>query len=691
MSKIVFLCWFSFLIVITFQLTISQTVSNNRVKEKINIDGILDETDWSYSESLTHFTQFKPEYGKKSDFNTTIKFLYNDEMIYIGFDCKDSLPSKITSKITKRDGELDNDDNIIIYLDTYFDKSNAYFFSVNPFGTQRDGRIADNGNTIDSQWDETWHSAVRFNNDGWSGEIGIPFKSIKYNSKGSAWGINVGRTVARTQETSYSSWPLTSQSRVSQYGILSNLELSELNVKRYSVIPYTQLKIQETSRPEADAGLNGRYNLSSNIGVEAAINPDFATIEGDVEQINLTRFELSYPEKRPFFMEGAENYSTRIKQFYSRRIGEIPWGTKLNGKINDWKFNALLTQSDPSSAGGNELPGENASYSVFRVNREFATGSNIGIIGANRSYANLNSGSVGLTSTLFFSDVFGMTSQFVKSHGENNDDSWTYFVRPSFDTQFSHFHVRYTYVGVGVKANMNKIGYLQDDDRKEFDTNVKHAFWINDYGFESIETAVNYNRYWSTAGILRSWVLDSDAKINFLKEWSFAFGYVDEFKKYEKDFRNNQYENRINYDNKQGLLLSAGYIYGKNFDRDFDILSGTMQVKVIDGLNVEYQFDKAWFNPDLKDETSWIHYLRTSYYLNNDLYLKLFYQTKYSLEDTFRISDLDLERKTIQLVFVWRFLPPFGSIQIAFQEGTTRISEAGEKGQSIFTKLSWAF
>jgi len=691
MSKKVLLYWFSFLIVTTFQLTISQTVSNNRVKEKINIDGILNETDWSYSESLTQFTQFKPVYGKKSDFNTIIKFLYDDEMIYIGFDCKDSLPSRITSKITKRDGDLDNDDNIIIYLDTYFDRSNAYYFSVNPFGTQRDGRIADNGNTIDSQWDETWYSAVRINKDGWSGEIGIPFKSIKYNSKGSAWGMNVGRNVARTLEASYSSWPLTSQSRVSQFGILSNLELSELNVKRYSVIPYTQLRIQESSRPEAEAGLNVRYNFSSDIGVEAAINPDFATIEGDVEQINLTRFELSYPEKRPFFMEGAENYSTRIKQFYSRRIGEIPWGAKLNGKVNVWKCNALLTQSDPSSAGGNELPGENAFYSVFRVNREFANGSNIGIIGANRSYANLNSGSVGLTSTLFFSDVFGMTSQFVKSHGEYNDDSWTYFIRPSFDTQFSHFHVRYTYVGVGVKANMNKIGYLQDDDRKEFDTNIKHAFWINNYGFESIEASVNFNKYWSQTGMLRSWNLDANVKINFLRKWSYTVDYIDEFKRYEKDFGNYQINNNIHYDNKQGLIFNTSYTFGFNYDRDFDILSGSVQINLIDGLNFEYQFDKTWFHPDLKDDNNWIHYLRTSYYFNNDLYLKLFYQTKYSLEDKFRIADFDLERKTIQLVFVWRFLPPFGSIQIAFQKGTTRISETENKGISIFTKLSWVF
>jgi len=191
--------------------------------------------------------------------------------------------------------------------------------------------------------------------------------------------------------------------------------------------------------------------------------------------------------------------------------------------------------------------------------------------------------------------------------------------------------------------------------------------------------------------MLRSWILDANVKISFLKKWIYIVGYIDEFKRYEKDFRNYQIINNIRYDNKQGLILNSNYAFGFNYDRDFGILSGSVQINLVDGLNLEYQFDKTWFHPDSTDDNNWIHYLRTSYYFNNDLYLKLFYQTKYSLEDKFRISDFDLERKTIQLVFVWRFLPPFGSIQIAFQEGTTRISETENKGKSIFTKLSWVF
>jgi len=214
------------------------------------------------------------------------------------------------------------------------------------------------------------------------------------------------------------------------------------------------------------------------MGLDLTFNPDFATIEADVEQVNLTRYELSYPEKRPFFLEGAENYSTRIRQFYSRRIGEIPWGAKINGKIGPWRVNAMATRSDSSAVAASST-GEDAFYSVFRMSREIKNASNIGIIGANRTYDGDNEGSVGLVGTLFFSQFLGMTSQVIRSYGNHSDGAWTYFFRPSYDSQTGHFHVRYSYVGENVRENMNQIGFIGDDDRREVDSNIRKQFWIN--------------------------------------------------------------------------------------------------------------------------------------------------------------------------------------------------------------------
>jgi len=669
----------------------SQNIRAKRIQSPIRIDGMLDEEAWQQAEFLTDFIQFEPVYNEPSSYRTIVKVLYDEEKIYFGFDCKDPEPEKITAKITKRDGDVDNDDWIGILLDTFDDNTNAYLFQVNPMGTQKDGRIADNGRTADFQWDESWESACQIYPEGWIAEVAIPFKVLRYDAKHSQWGFGAGRAIARNLETCFSAGDLISMTRVSQVGAITGLNLEHLSLKKYTIIPYGQAQFQEGEKPDGQFGVDVRYNVSSNMSVEATVNPDFATIEGDVERINMTRFELSYPEKRPFFLEGGENYSTRIKQFYSRRIGEIPWGAKFNGKIHSWKINMLATQSDPSTAGSDVEPGKEALYSVFRVNRELKRGSNIGVIGANRTYSDKNSGSVGLVATLFFTDVLGMTSQLIKSYGEADYGTWTYFIRPSYDSQFSHFHVRYSHTGEGVKENMNATGFIRDDDRREFDTNIRRIFWINRYGIESIRPSINYNQYWSQKGVLRSWDDSNSLEVKFLKKWEYEFKWEEEFKRYEKKFRNRQISNQLEYDNKKGMSVSFSYEFGKNFDRDFEKISGGVDVKILEGWNVEYHFNKYWFRPAIEDDNSWIHYLRTSYYLNKDLYFKVFYQTKYRFYGGFTDPEFDLLRKTLQVVFVWRFFPPFGSIQLAYQEGTTRYTETADQGKTFFTKLSWVF
>ncbi|MFC1693195.1 DUF5916 domain-containing protein [Candidatus Latescibacterota bacterium] len=478
---------------------------------------------------------------------------------------------------------------------------------------------------------------------------------------------------------------------VSQFGMLTDLDLGDLSSKRYTIIPYAQIEIDKDGNTEENAGINIRYNIMSNLGIEATIYPDFATIEGDVEQVNLTRFELSYPEKRPFFLEGAENYNTRIKQFYSRRIGEIPWGAKVNGKAGNWKINALVTQSDPFTAGVDASEGDDAAYTVFRVNRETNSGSNIGIIAANRSYNDTNSGSVGLVSTLFFTDKFGMTSQVIKSHGEAKDGIWTYFFRPSYDSQFSHFHVRYSHFGEGIMENMNPVGFVRDDDRREFDTNVRHTIWLNKYGIESIDGSVNYNRYWSQQGDLRSWKDRNSFEVKFLKNWEFNLDYTEEMVRFEKVFRNHDITNELEYNNRQGMVLTMSHTEGVNFDRDLEKLSGSIDTKILKGWDITYSFSRFWFHPAEENDNSWIHYVRSTYFIHKDMYFKLFYQTKHSYIRRILNMDFDLQRKTFQLVFVWRFFPPFGSLQLAYQEGSTRHTDSDDKARTLFSKLSWVF
>ncbi|HDY89064.1 MAG TPA: hypothetical protein ENH82_13240 [bacterium] len=684
----------TFVIVIIYILSkdvLSQEIEASRINSSINIDGVLNEKEWDGVEFITDFIQFEPVYGSPSSYETIVKVLYDDRMIYFGIDCKDPEPDKITAKTTKRDGAFMNDDATVILLDTYNDKSNAYYFGVNPIGTQQDGKLADNGRTDDLRWDGSWESACTINQDGWACEIAIPFETIKFNAKNTVWGFNVERRIARKVERSFWIGNLTDPNRVSQFGRITNLDLRRLTVKKYTIIPYSQFQFQKNEKTEKKFGVDMRYSLSRNLGIEATVNPDFATIESDVEQVNLTRFELFYPEKRPYFLEGAENYSTRVQQFYSRRIGEIPWGTKITGKIKNWNINALSTQSAPSSAGAEVESGEDAIYSVFRIGREIKQGSNIGIIGANRTFLDKNSGSIGLVSTLFFTDVLGMTSQIIKSYGEADKGTWVYFFRPAYDSQFTHFHVRYSHYGNGVMENMNVIGFIRDDDRREFDTNIRRHFWINKFGIEEIYPMINYNQYWSQNGVLRSWVDTNKLTIKFLKKLEYSLNYTEEFKRYEKDFRNRLVTNELQFDNKSGKSVSFSFSKGRNYDRDLEKFTGGFDIKLLEGWDFEYNFARHWFKPADPDDNSWIHYVRTTYYVNKDLYFKLFYQTKHRFSQGTSDLEFDLLRKTLQLVFVWRIIPPFGSIQFAYQEGFTVYSNVDDQEKTLFSKLSWVF
>jgi hypothetical protein len=669
----------------------AQVVEARKIEGGILVDGSLDEPEWAGAGMLTDFTQFEPKYGEPASMKTMVRILYDRQRIYIGIDCNDPEPSRISSKVTKRDGEVWEDDAVALILDTFDDDNNAYMFIVNALGTQQDERWADNGRTQDIQWDVEWASAGRIHDSGWSAEVAIPFKVIKFDRARTRWGFNVIRYIPRNLEMSHWIPGLTQWFRISEFGTLAGLDLRDVSGKTVTVIPYVQSQLEEGKKPVGDVGGDVRVNLSSNLGLDMTVNPDFATVEADVEQVNLTRFELSYPEKRPFFMEGSENYSTRIEQFYSRRIGEIPWGVKLNGKLGRWKVNALATQSDPATADPDVPAGKDAVYSVFRINREIGNASTVGIIGANRTYDGKQRGSAGLVATLFFTKLLGMTSQVIKSYGDYGSGMWTYFFRPSFDSKTGHFHLRYTHVGEHVRENMNDIGFIRDDDRKEFDTNIQNQFWINRWGVEEITPGINYNLYYSQRGTLRSWEVDNSLSVKFLKKWNVEIEYVEEFKRYEKDFRNHVVETTVEYDNKEGSVVSLGYGVGKNYDRDFDQIKAGVDLKLLEGWNLTYHIEKYWFRPYDPDDNSIIHYLRSTYYINKDMYCKVFYQTKYSVRGRFSDLDLDLSRETVQFVFVWRFLPPFGSLQLAYQQGTTRVTDVAGSEKTFFSKLSWVF
>jgi|ETNmetMinimDraft_32_1059908.scaffolds.fasta_scaffold03106_3 hypothetical protein len=641
------------------------------------IDGNVEEDVWQQAEAVEGFIQFEPENGQPSLLRTIARVGYGDEALYVAFTCYDPELEGIAAAVIKRDGDLKDDDAVFIMLDTFNDNSTSSYFITNSLGTQADGKIADNGRSHDEKWDATWFSAAARIPDGWTAEFAIPLRILKYHSgDNQTWGLNLGRYYPRRLEVSLWSGPVEHERRVSQFGDLNGLDL-QAQVKRYEIIPYALSQVEQGNATEGKAGLDVRYRLSNNLSADLTVNPDFATIEADVEKINLTRFELSISEKRPFFLEGAEMFRQRIRQFYSRRIGDIPWGSKLTGKIQSWDLSVLNTQSQSINSN---LEGPGANYTVLRGKKGLFGSSNIGFLAANRAHDSSNQGSLGLDATLFFSETLGATAQFTRAHGPNHDGSTAWFIRPAFDNSTSHFHVRYSHWGENLMENMNAVGFVRDDNRKEFDSNLSHKFWMKGEAIDKISTMMNYNHYWSQDGILRSWNLSTRLNVELSNMWDIGLSQKEEFKRYEKDFRNRETQLALGYDNRAGRSTDISYSFGRNYDRDMRLVRSGVGYKISDFWNMGYNLTKLWLKPDPGDENTWIHVLRSNYYVTKDFYLKLFFQ-----------SSSAIDKQNVQIVWVWRFLPPFGSVQVAYQRGTSRFGTSSDQGHTLFTKFSWVF
>src|SRR3989454_382896 len=473
------------------------------------IDGVIGEDEWKGAAIATGFIQYEPRRGEPSGVRTEAIVLFDAGHLYVAFRVWDGEP--ITAQLTQRDADLFTDDAVAVVLDTTLDKRSGYYFITNALGTQADGRIAEDGRTLDSNWDAPWQSAARRTDYGWSAEFSLPLSSIKYAAgKSQTWGINFGRSRRRTLERSFWTGPLDSQWRVSQAGRIVELDVPP-PLDRIQVVPYGLARMQEKMAPHWEGGMDARYALTPTTAVYATLFPDFATIEADQEQINLTRFELTLPEKRQFFLEGQEQFNQRFRTFYSRRIADITAGGQLLGKQGPWMMALISARSNPV---GTDRP---ATYTISRVQRDIFGRSTVAIMGANRRFESTDQGSFSADANLFFSRTFSMTAQAVKSYGPFAHGTEAFFVRPSYDSSTAHFHVRYGHLGDRVADNLNVVGQIVDDDRRELDSHVTKIVWIRNGAFEQIKHDSNYNIYWGQTGVLRSWKVDESMAMEFRK------------------------------------------------------------------------------------------------------------------------------------------------------------------------------
>ncbi|OPX32269.1 MAG: hypothetical protein B1H40_02815 [Candidatus Latescibacteria bacterium 4484_181] len=351
-----------------------------RVQQPPKIDGRLDDPCWKLARPASGFIQMDPDEGKPATEQTSFRVVYDQENLYIGIECLDSRPDKIVARLVPRDSNFWPGDVVGVVLDTFGDQQNCYGFAVNPKGVQRDYRSAEDGSRgwggIDLAWDGLWYSAAQITDEGWTAELAIPFKTVRFSRKRSQlWGINLHRYQSSKREDSH--WSFISRDdgsmlKVSKAGTLIGLEdiTPGLHIK---LLPYGTTKYErKTDNWKADTGLNLKYGITSDFTLDVTLNPDFCHIEADEERINLTRFELFYEEKRPFFLERSELF-TPMNLFYSRRIADPRFGVKLTGTSEGWSL-GLLGAVD-------EEEGPDPTYGVIGLKRDILENSSLGIVG----------------------------------------------------------------------------------------------------------------------------------------------------------------------------------------------------------------------------------------------------------------------------------------------------------------------
>ncbi len=358
----------------------SQTIRAVRTDRPPTIDAVLDEPFWQRIEPITDFRQRVPVDGAPASERTELRVAFDDNNLYFAIVLHDSDPDGIRRSILHREGRIDQDDNIRIGLDTYNDKRNAYIFEINPFGTQGDALITDESMTLsDWNWEGVYESEGRVTEGGWIVEAAIPFTTIRFADTDSPeMGILLERTIRRKNEMVY--FPHIGQefrqglTQVSQYATLTGLEGLRrgryMEAKPFAIAGRSVAGGRGDLDPETETlseiGLDFKYSITSNLTLDATVNPDFAQVEADNVQINLTRFSLFFPEKREFFLERAGLFdfgdARETVVFFSRRIGignDIAGGARLTGQAGPLSIGALSlwTEDAQGDRGRHAAPG----------------------------------------------------------------------------------------------------------------------------------------------------------------------------------------------------------------------------------------------------------------------------------------------------------------------------------------------
>src|SRR6267142_4414734 len=506
------------------------------------LDGLVSEPVWQEIEPANGFIQQEPNEGAIATEKTEVRFGYDSRNVYIGIICFDSQPENIVLSQNRRDGSLTDTDSIQILLDTFHDRQNAFIFGTSPTGIEYDAQVSKAGQgdagtfsalnsgqgqggaqrggaaAFNLNWDGVWDVRSQITARGWEAEMVIPFRTLRYiPGADRVWGLQIMRNLRRHNEQSF--WtPISRAFDLLQVDVAGELEGLDLQMHRnLQLVPYLlggldqdYTRSRDQSKLSRDAGLDVKYSLTPSLTLDATFNTDFAQVEVDEQQVNLTRFDLFFPEKRPFFLENSGIFdfgaARETEIFFSRRIGidesgvQIPIdaGARLSGHAGRYElgFLSMKTREVRGVAPANE-------FSVARVKRELPNRSSVGLIAVNRQSLthferkrpfNRTFGAdagVGLGRYINWQNYYARTQSPGLTRGAHAGLS-------SFRYDDSHHQATLSYREVGPDFNP-EVGYLLRANYRRPGFGYRHTFYPETKHIRSIYPHFQWNR-WYTLG-----------------------------------------------------------------------------------------------------------------------------------------------------------------------------------------------
>ncbi|MGM0530850.1 MAG: DUF5916 domain-containing protein [Bacteroidota bacterium] len=706
------------------QQVIDSEMSNNRqthqirikkTDQDIKVDGRLDESVWKESQVAEEFHRVLPIDTGYADAKTTVRLTYDEENIYVGVKCYESMPGENIVESMRRDFEFGKNDNFLIFMDTYNDQTNGFSFGASAGGAKWDG-LQSEGGDVSLTWDCKWKMEVIEYEDYWTIEMAIPFKHLQYKEGVKQWGINFSRLDLKENEKS--SWaPVPRQFPTASLAFTGTLIFEEAppDPKMHaSLIPYLMGEVSKDHQAgedktwSGDAGLDANISLNTELTLDLTVNPDYSQVEVDEQVTNLDRFELFFPEKRQFFLENKDLFTSygkeNIRPFFSRRIGltnPVHAGARLSGKVNEDMRIGLMNMQTGTRG---DVPAAN--YTVATMQHQVFSRSNVGAFFINKQLT-VPTGKEKFEDDHRFNRVFGVDYNLASANNRWNGKAFYHgSVTPdglsngqaasatvNYSTQHWDLDWAYDHVGDDYRA---ETGYIRRTGYHLLAPRAEYKFYPSSEKIANHGPDVLYQSIFDPQWDLTDRTIQFKYEFVFLDRSNLSLNYRREYIKLRNPFdpthttgdtlaANTDYswnQAEIEYESDPRSLLNydltAGY--GGFFHGKRGYVEGNLKYRLqpYGSISLNLEYNDLEFPDPYKDAEFWLLGPKFDLTFTRSLFLTVFWQYNEQIDNI-----------NTNIRFQWRYAP-VSDLYIVYTDNYFP-ENFREKNRALVAKLSYWF